>query len=435
MSYTKDTSKYVQSLIWARDTNSGNPAYRELTAFRKQTKLVNTRTGETLPKHKEVIKARGNATTPLTAVSASFRGTRHLDCKVVADQNGEFTQEARGHLLSYAMSEPFYSGAWTSSANSRASERALAAVRELAVSMSGPTFIGELRETVRMLKKPAAAFWDGMQQYVVDLRKRNAENRKRYFGKKPRKYARNLSDIAAGLWLEKSFGWDPFLADIQAAQETYSDLVGFDRVKAFSVGGKDGKLVDSSDGYLYVPPPGSYLIYKISMTDEETERVRYRGAVRMQAETTALDHLARFGFTPSEFVPTAWELLPWSFLADYLANIGSIVSAAVTDTSNVIWLSKSTHKTVDRKIRAHWAETEIRNALGIQNIRTSYGSPGAFHWRKTSLGRSAVGGIDFPTFYWKFRPSPVQLGNVAALLQTVGMNLHSQRPSKRNYRL
>lgn len=435
MSYTKDKTKIVQSLVWARDTNNGNPAYRTLTAFRKQSTLRNTRTGESLPTYKQVIANQGNATTPLTALSSEFRGTRHLSCKIVADQNGEFTQEASGHLLSYAMSEPYYTAGWTSSAHAQASERALSAVRELAVSMSGPTFIGELRESVRMIKKPAAALWDGIEDYLAEAKRRNADNRRRNFGKHPRRYTRNLSNIAAGLWLEKSFGWDPLLADIESAKDTYSDLIEFDRVKAFSVGGKDGKTVDSIDGYLYVSPPGSYLMYRIHQLDEETERVRYRGAVRMRAETTALDHAARYGFTPSEFIPSAWELLPWSFLADYLTNLGSIIGAAVTDTSNVIWLSKTVKTTVDRKVRAHWAEKEIRDILGKDNIRTSYGSPGAFHWRKSTLTRTAVGGIDFPYFYWKLPSSPVKLANMAALLQTIGLSMHPQRPSKRNYRL
>jgi hypothetical protein len=357
-----------------------------------------------------------------------------MSCFVSGKQNGEFKQTAQGNILWYAAQEPFYSGGWTSNALSRASARALGKVRELAVSMSGPTFLGELRETLRMIKRPAAALLDGFDTYVDELVRRNFHNKRKNFRHNKRLYRRNLAHIASGLWLEKAFGWDPLLNDIQDALDTYNDLLDFERNKSFSAGGKDSKIVDSIAGALFVPPAGSYMIYKTQQVYKETETYRFRGAVRMQAESTARDRLARFGFTPSEFVPTAWELLPWSFLLDYFGNIGDVLSAMVTDTSNVIWVSKSHRTMVELLISAEFDTKTISNVLG-DSLTGAYGSPGSMTWRKTVMSRSAVPSIDFPTLTWRLAQSDAHLANMAALLAQVGIDLHPQRPKKRNYRL
>lgn len=48
---------------------------------------------------------------------------------------------------------------------------------------------------------------------------------------------------------------------------------------------------------------------------------------------------SEFGFRLDEFVPTLWELIPFSFLADYFINIGAVIDAYSLNTSNVRWLA------------------------------------------------------------------------------------------------
>jgi hypothetical protein len=49
----------------------------------------------------------------------------------------------------------------------------------------------------------------------------------------------------------------------------------------------------------------------------------------------------RLGFRLDEFVPTLWEVLPWSFLVDYFSNVSEIISAATYVNSNLAYCSKT----------------------------------------------------------------------------------------------
>lgn len=43
-------------------------------------------------------------------------------------------------------------------------------------------------------------------------------------------------------------------------------------------------------------------------------------------------------------IPTAWEMLPWSFLIDYVSNIGDVISANLVSMENVAWVYKVTRR-------------------------------------------------------------------------------------------
>lgn len=51
------------------------------------------------------------------------------------------------------------------------------------------------------------------------------------------------------------------------------------------------------------------------------------------------DWHTRMGLTIQEFVPTVWELIPYSFVVDYFTNIGDVVNYAYS--ANLNWVYKS----------------------------------------------------------------------------------------------
>jgi hypothetical protein len=426
-----NTRKYFQ------DTLNPNPAFRNLSVAFAAKNCLRTRTGDQNPKWKQMIKLGQNATTVLSGTYTTLdihRSRAKLVYTRVGIDNQTVTQEAFGDLAVFPATLPGWTGGWSSKADARASSGFLKKVRAVQVLVSGPTFFGELRQTLNMLRKPAGALWDGVRAYKEAVRKANADNRNRYFRKQPAKYANQLSKIASGLWLEHAFGWIPFLADLDGARDAYNSLFEVDRVVKVSAGGKDAKDKGTSR-YNQLIISGSYLNSLNVQKLTEIEIIRYRGAVKAQAATTASDRLARFGFTPSEFIPTAWEILPWSFLVDYFLNIGDLLSASVTDTSNVAWVNRSRVTKVIKTNYFGLDEQVIRNTLVLPNYRIdslTY-SPGYYSWIVSSVGRSQQG-VPTPTLTLTYPSSPGRLFNVAALLDQVGLQIHPQHPSKRNWR-
>jgi hypothetical protein len=134
----------------------------------RQVKAVRTREGQSLPGWKRVIDSGGNATTPLSGVFDNI-WSRQLSVKHkwVSTNDGSFrVQEARGDVT-FAFISPSGDGSMnfgtmidSSKADNRARARFYKQLRAVQVQFSGPTFLGELRETLRMIKQPAQAIRD-----------------------------------------------------------------------------------------------------------------------------------------------------------------------------------------------------------------------------------------------------------------------------------
>jgi hypothetical protein len=338
-----------------------------------------------------------------------------------------------GDIAVHLANTPGYIGGWPSVADSRAASKFLSAVRAAQVAVSGPTFLGEIKDTIRMFRKPAGALQEGIQRYLDELKRANAENKRRYFNKRKPAYLRNLSHIASGLWLERSFGWLPLLNDINDARTAYNNLFEIDRVIYCSGGGHDAKLKQTYAMNQNIVG-GGYLSMRITGKLTEHDVVRYRGAVHAQAVSTARDRLAQYGFTPSEFIPAAWEVLPWSFLADYFVNIGDLISAAVTDTANFAWVNRS-HVTKADLVQTWILDRDVlESVLGKKNLLNFYASPGFARWRTSTVGRGPSG-VPTPSLSFYLPRSDGRLLNIASLLTQVGIDTGvPQRLSGRTWR-
>jgi len=151
---------------------------------------------------------------------------------------------------------------------------------------------------------------------------------------------------------------------------------------------------------------------------------------------TPFDNWNLFGFQPSEFLPTAWELLPWSFLADYFSNIGDCLTAwsTVTDKVEVAYINR----TIVQKTVFHGAcvedvaGTDSRNSgwkrtLGIVTGGSSDTT------RKVVQRGIGQGNPPLPTFQLNTNLGAGQLANIAALLGQANA-LHGQRAPRNWHR-
>jgi hypothetical protein len=295
-------------------------------------------------------------------------------------------------------------------AENRARAKWYSKLREIEVQFSAPTFFGELRQTLQQFRRPLAALHSHAHGYLDALSKAKRAS--------PKHWVKTIS----GLWLEKVFGWDPLLHDIEDAYEAYQRaLYKLVTSRVVSASYKDYAdrtssltSVDRSTTLQNVNGVGIYTRWNGLLT--EYCQIRYKGRVDLDVEATKWDNLALFGFKPNEFIPTAWELLPWSFLADYFVNIGDILTASVTSTRGVAYANKTV-----RRSTFYQGSGVIDSAFSLAAVGAGFvgycgGSLGKWELERKTVVRSSGSGVPMPTLQFSLGLSDKQLFNIAALL-------------------
>lgn len=220
--------------------------------------------------------------------------------------------------------------------------------------------LGEYQSSSRMIRGRAVALY----KFTKSLNKRYRRVRKRR-----RWRGRDFADY----WLEYSFGWAPMLGDIYNGLKR---MLTTPKEQSFFGGASFDFDYDSGPGTLNPHHSGSYQY-----------RVRVFGKVRITNQNAALAN--DLGVTNPLYI--AWELAPWSFVADWLFDIGGFLSS-LTDSFG----------------REYLATGVAESQFGTRTMTWSYGLGSS---TCTSLvARRGVGPLPFP------------LPNLA-ILDNVGSNL------------
>jgi hypothetical protein len=312
-----------------------------------------------LPNYKAVIEAGGNATTSFAGTKSDVIGAFGDSFVSYQFPGGDFTTESgRGAISTPTFSDASYPS--LTSANNAALRSFYSSARSAVTSMEGMTAIGELRETLQMIKRPASALRKGLDEYLNALKKvRSAP---------PASRRRALS----GTYLEYAFGWLPLINDVEDGLKAYSKLGTQQRTRVRGEGNtsSQNRLVNARRQLI----DGNYTYATSNLTDFAESDVFIYGEVIGRFETGANPRSVAdsFGFRLDEFAPTAWELLPWSFLVDYFTNIGDIVSAASYLNANLAWCGRTTRQGI-RRIETHDVDTPYIKSLLASSYRGSGG--------------------------------------------------------------
>lgn len=210
------------------------------------------------------------------------------------------------------------------------------------------------------------------------------------------------------------------MSDIDSAFEALSEATHPSRPLSVPVRGKGKKVasetvgIDSS-GFGFEGTDGQG-----TLVSKEVREVRYYGKVRLP-----VDQFPRiqslFGFSQMDVLPTVWELIPWSFLADYFSNIGNVLAAWSFDQASLEWVNKGS-KTIAQNI--YQDIRQIRPyAPGPSFPKLIYsGSPGYVNWKYSEVQREIVSERLWPSFSVEL-PERHRLGklmNSVSLLFTRG---------------
>lgn len=345
MAYTKtnfrSTRTHAQRVI---TTVSGfqNPAYH--TRFKSWTDEVEL--GEN-PNWREDIKAGRQAATQLDGVKRTIRPfyfSCFADISYSTKPNPNWASHV-GHsgedFLDISSGPQPSTPSWDS-ANAIALKNYVSKAREYQTSFQGGVFLGELRETIRMLRSPMQTFRRRTLEYLDVLKKK-----RRFTTRQNSLYRVNRKSALADSWLEYSFGIVPLLNDISDIAETLTGSNRPDKRNIFGFG-QDVQTLHKTVQLGIASTPRIIAVGRL----ERRFIVKYYGAMRTRTPNRLTNQ--RLGFDISNWLPTAWELLPWSFLADYFTNIGDIVSAATFAKNSLDWTVKTTVDELIFKPEGHY---------------------------------------------------------------------------------
>ncbi len=395
MTYTKSATRWrrITRSIANQQPVSQAPDYSyQARAFGK------SKTGDYLPNWRRVIRSGGNATTPfsgvlndLTVQYANYRVD--FDSRFTVNSPWEPRYSLESSWSQWANTNPIshfliLDGAFFERARAKAIKSLYRTIWNSNHQFQGGVFMGEIGKTVKMIASAANALSRGVFDYAAKaVGIRNGKGKKK-----------SKEKALADTYLEATFGWSPLIHDCQDFAKALARLNHEKRGKRLRFrahGAEEGQASKSTGtvtfGFLYA----DLLVYETAKVD-----VIYRGFLqgpKFEAANPSLDRIISLsGFDLRSFVPTVWELIPYSFLVDYFTNIGDCLQAYSTDTSPVvglwkteIWESKRTQTFNPIPATTIANLTSVYGSAFIRNIRLS-GGVGKYVTITRNFSRSAA---------------------------------------------
>lgn len=159
--------------------------------------------------------------------------------------------------------------------------------------------LAEIRSTLRLIRRP------------LDSLQRLLSRAERLGGR---------VGAAADVWLTYRYGVMPVVRDIGAVIQGLKEKVGNVR-RTTRASGNLSRYAYSSQSYV-LGSPAYTLLYGIQKTDEVIVRA-------MSLDEYVVSLYENIGFTTKGLVTLPWELIPYSFVADWFVNLGDFLQALV----------------------------------------------------------------------------------------------------------
>jgi hypothetical protein len=423
MSFTKDRSFYI-SARWQAYRADDDQMFQSGNVL----KILRTRIGDTNPHWRDQVRDQQNATTNMTGIHDSVEMTRSNSAvlhknRLSSTDSTIYRSWTKGDFVLPQLAD-WSIGITETEANNRALIAFLKNVRQAQVQFSAPTFLGELRETMKMIRSPAkglmdlAKTWQKKQPRDIFRDRHTKNGSHRYHA-----WKQNLSSA----WLEQAFGWQPLINDISTAFRTYTGLR--DRKSQVPVSGYGIEKKQfpartfSNQGVVF----SNNTRYTYNQVATEECFIKYHGMVTQTIDGSLVNKLEPFGFSISEFVPTAWELLPWSFLIDYFSNIGDVITCGVANRASLAWVNRS-RSFIQRQQRSGGFDLAGTKALWAPGkFISGFGTPLAMLATRRTVKRDRGYAVGYPTLSFELPGLPTQWANMTALFAQMNNTIHPQR--------
>lgn len=315
---------------------------------------------------------------------------------------------------------PYYNYSGTSlvtKADNEAKTKYISAANDAIQVLQSGELIGEFAELTRQVSSPGKALRSGLGDYIRAIRNRTASFRNRrgssYF------YSRQQAQVIRDTWLEYSFGWRPLINEIDQVIDYVNEKDPTSRLDIRNIQGvgraKESVWLETTKTQRTIGIPG----IKARQRGFAEVIVIYRGQAGM-ANNAAGYVAEKVGFAPTQWLPTAWELLPYSFLLDYFANIGDMIYAFSFPTSSLRWTMKTVVKTSEGRfvdiepLYKYNDNIQGQAPYKFYTTKEAYGVRGASTRLKT-VERGPYSGSFIPTLEFSIPGSGTKWLNMGAL--------------------
>lgn len=301
-----------------------------------------------------------------------------------------------------------------STADNIARQKAFQAIRNIQTSFQGGQFVGELGETLRMIKGGSRSIYRQVLDYATGAKKRH---------RKPvhttaERWAKDWTKRTSDSWLQTTLGIIPALSDVRNASEALEKRFNrFEESYPFKGNGTQESVVTTYG----LSSKSDRLKIRFEKHRVTQARVTYYGRVASGVlGSRALFEARQFGFDPSSFLPTMWEIIPYSWLVDYFTNCGEVISSWSTMTSGVRWTSSSSKRTyITHCTGVKWALDDVKSAMGAAyNTFKPVGtvsSLGRNRVARTEISRTRAVTLEPPRLQFEIPGTSMKWLNMAAL--------------------
>jgi hypothetical protein len=382
------------------------------------------RNGVSLPRWQDIIANHGNATTPFTGVDCGEEGFIPASITVRVKPVGAALTRygvngwlTRPTVLYSANALPY------SQVDNQARAKFYSEINKAVSEFYAGPFLGEIRETISMLKKPLRGIREHLDRYLdhvlgyvngKPVPRRHRPRRKRNISSFRKYNQAEKLEVIGNTWLEVRFGMLPLIKDINSFLKSIGDLIDVDQILPVSAWAEN---VEANYAFTSTPELHNNHVRVITTLKATGKtKVRYKGAVLVKATAPGLSGWVRGAshLGPRDFVPTLVELCPFSWLADYFINVSDVVNSIFIDLSPLQWYCRTIRRSIYHDCSGVVDVAAMKAYLGTAYQGFS-GGPGFTRIRTTHVTRDVpilgmvTPAVSFPTW-------PASLMNMGALM-------------------
>lgn len=377
-----------------------------------QLTWVDTFEGTKNPHWRAQVRSVSDATTPASGRRMSVRVKKHAQVvefygrplvagedprslwrKTYVSADFPFASSIRINATPFQIS--------TASAENQAISRLYSVLQSFTQSLQAGEDIGEWKQTRNAIRKPLAP----MQQLLTRTLDKHSKALSRY--RDPRGMAKAMADT----YLEWAFGWTPLANSLGEAMVALQNRKEFVRYHPFSAVGKsesNGAVIGGQVGH-----GGAQC--DIVGHASDIASVRYQGVWEARVDIPQRSVRQVLGLNLKNFIPTVWNLIPYSFLIDYFTNVGDFMNITAVPWGGVRWCCKTTRTTCHSKLGVRPVPYTASLSPTVV-ILSSNVQPGELEATDTRFSRSSVTSLPIPQLEVSWSISDGKKLNILALL-------------------